>query len=104
MKRLMLISLTMGCAATANAQSSVTLYGIVDNGLQYETGFARGHRFSAQSGDWAESRFGLKGREDLGAGTSVNFTLESRLNTQNGSYANGSFFEGQATIGMSNDA
>ncbi|WP_321949249.1 porin [Paraburkholderia sp. J10-1] len=104
MKRLLTVSLTMGLAAAANAQSSVTLYGIVDNGLQYETGFAHGNRVSAESGNWGESRFGLKGKEDIGAGTSVNFTLESRLNTQNGSVANGSLFEGQATVGMSNDA
>ncbi|WP_321845160.1 porin [Paraburkholderia bannensis] len=104
MKRLAILSLTMGFAAAANAQSSVTLYGIVDNGVQYETGFAGGHRLSAESGDWGESRFGLKGSEDIGGGTFVNFQLESRLNTQNGSYANGSFFEGQATVGMSNDA
>ncbi|PRG68411.1 porin [Burkholderia multivorans] len=31
------------------------------------------------------------------------FQLESRLNTQNGSLANGSFFEGQATVGLKND-
>ena len=31
------------------------------------------------------------------------FHLESRLDTQNGSFANGSFFEGQATVGLHND-
>jgi predicted porin len=90
-------------AASANAQSSVTLYGIVDNGLQYETGMPKGHVFGAQSGGWAQSRFGLKGAEDLGGGTKAIFQLESRLNTQNGSVANGSFFEGQATVGVQNE-
>lgn len=47
----------MGFAAAANAQSSITLYGIVDNGLKYETGFSGGHRLSAESGNWSESRF-----------------------------------------------
>ncbi|NTX26966.1 porin [Burkholderia pyrrocinia] len=102
MKRIILGSLTMSLAAVASAQSSVTLYGLVDNGVQYETGLPNGHRLSAESGNWAQSRFGLKGVEDIGGGTSVRFQLESRLNTQNGSYANGSFFEGQATVGMSN--
>jgi predicted porin len=102
MERLAVFTLTMGFAAVASAQSSVTLYGIVDNGVQYETGLPGGHRIAAESGNWGESRFGLKGSEDIGAGTSVNFTLESRLNTQNGTVANGSFFEGQATVGMSN--
>ncbi|EEE09020.1 porin [Burkholderia multivorans] len=104
MKSIVFGAVAMAATAAANAQSSVTLYGIVDNGVQYETGLAGGHRVSAESGNWAQSRFGLKGIEDIGGGTTVNFVLESRLNTQNGSYANGSFFEGQATIGMSNDA
>ena len=102
MKRLILGTLTMSFAAAASAQSSVTLYGLVDNGLQFETNLPAGHRWAAESGNWAESRFGLKGAEDIGGGTFVNFQLESRLNTENGSFANGSLFEGQATVGMSN--
>ncbi|NKJ47687.1 porin [Burkholderia sp. SG-MS1] len=102
MKRIIFGSLAMGFAAVASAQSSVTLYGIVDNGLQFETGLPKGHRWAAESGNWAESRFGLKGLEDIGGGTFVTFQLESRLNTQNGTYANGSLFAGQATVGMSN--
>lgn len=90
-------------AVSASAQSSVTLYGIVDNGLQYETGGPKAHVFGAESGGWAQSRFGLKGAEDIGGGTKAIFQLESRLNTQNGSFANGSFFEGQATVGLQND-
>ncbi|SOE97353.1 Outer membrane protein (porin) [Burkholderia sp. D7] len=95
-------TLFMSCATVASAQSNVTLYGLIDNGVQYETGLPGGNRLSAESGNWAESRFGLKGAEDLGGGTQANFNLEARLNTQNGTVANGSFFEGQATVGMSN--
>jgi predicted porin len=93
----------LSATATATAQSSVTLYGIVDNGIVYETNLPKGHVFGAQSGGWAQSRFGLKGAEDLGGGTLAIFQLESRLNTQNGTLANGSFFEGQATVGLHND-
>lgn len=97
-----LVALT--ATASVSAQSSnVTLYGIVDNGLQYETGLPKGHVFGAQSGGWAQSRFGLKGAEDLGGGNQAIFQLESRLNTQNGTFANGSFFEGQATVGLRNE-
>ncbi|WP_133646435.1 porin [Paraburkholderia flava] len=104
MRRFLWIAATLGVPVLANAQSSVTLYGIVDNGLQYETGMPKGHVFGAQSGGWAQSRFGLKGAEDLGGGTQAIFQLESRLNTQNGSLANGTFFAGQATVGLRNDA
>lgn len=102
MKKLIVGTVLLAGSATAIAQSNVTLYGIVDNGLQYETGMAKGNRISAESGDWAESRLGFLGAEDLGGGTQATFHLEARLNTQNGSYANGSFFEGQATVGLKN--
>jgi predicted porin len=102
-KKILFGAFAMSAAATAMAQSSVTLYGIVDNGIVYETNHPTGHVFAAQSGGWAQSRFGLKGAEDLGGGTQAIFTIESRLNTQNGSFANGSFFEGQATVGLHND-
>ncbi len=103
MKKVLCGVVAATAAVSANAQSNVTLYGIVDNGLQYESGLPKGHMFGAQSGGWAQSRFGLKGVEDLGGGTQAIFQLESRLNTQNGSFANGSFFEGQATVGLRND-
>lgn len=103
MKRILCGLVAVTAAASANAQSSVTLYGIVDNGLVYESGLPKGHVFGAESGGWAQSRFGLKGAEDLGGGSQAIFQLESRLNTQNGSFANGSFFEGQATVGLRND-
>ena len=103
MRKVLIGLVAMTATASASAQSSVTLYGIVDNGLEYETGMPNGHVFGAESGGWAQSRFGIKGAEDIGGGTKAIFTLESRLDTQNGSFANGSFFEGQATVGLHND-
>ncbi|MGF6532240.1 MULTISPECIES: porin [Paraburkholderia] len=103
MRKVLIGMFAMTAAASATAQSSVTLYGIVDNGIAYETGMPKGHVFGAESGGWAQSRFGLKGAEDIGGGTQTIFHLESRLNTVNGSFANGSFFEGQATVGLHND-
>lgn len=103
MKKVLFGLFALSATAASHAQSSVTLYGIVDNGIVYETNQPKGHVFGAQSGGWAQSRFGLKGAEDLGGGTQAIFQLESRLNTQNGSFANGSFFEGQATVGLHND-
>jgi predicted porin len=67
-------------ASCAFAQSSVTLYGIVDTGLVYASNQASlgstsgGHSVTKlASGIWAGSRFGLKGGEDLGGGTKAIF-------------------------------
>ncbi|RQQ45038.1 porin [Burkholderia stagnalis] len=95
-----------GCAALlvcagAHAQSSVTMYGIVDEFVQYvNTG--KGYTAAmGSSGEWA-SRFGLKGSEEIGSGLKVNFQLENGFNPNDGSMASPSqMFNRQAWIGIS---
>src|SRR5476649_1549406 len=78
-------------ASPAFAQSSVTLYGIVDTALVYANNqgslgsTSGGHPVTKlASGIWAGDRFGLKGTEDLGGGTKAIFQLESGFNLDNG--------------------
>lgn len=99
----------VGLATAAHAQSSVTLYGVVDNGLAYQNSSgslgqtANGHSSVKMStGVWGGSRFGLKGAEDLGGGTKAVFTLEAGANTANGtSQFSGGIFTRQAFVGLS---
>ena len=107
-----MVALTGLAAHTAWAQNSVTLYGIVDNGLAYQNNgtalgsSAPGHSAVKMStGVWAGDRFGLKGSEDLGGGSKAIFTLESGFSAANGTsqYTNGMFTR-QAWIGLSNAA
>ncbi|WP_261513351.1 porin [Burkholderia multivorans] len=97
-------------AAPAFAQSSVTLYGIVDNGIGYQNsattvGSTSGGKslVKLNQGVWAGSRFGLKGTEDLGGGTKAIFTLESGFNSGTGAaqYAD-AMFGRQAWVGLTN--
>lgn len=90
-----------GFTCAAHAQSSLTLYGIVDEFAQYvDTG--RGYTAAmGSSGQWA-SRFGLRGREDLGDGYAVNFVLENGFAPTTGALAtSGSLFNRQAWVGVS---
>jgi predicted porin len=66
-------------AATVHAQSSVTLYGIVDTGVAYYNHAAAGGSFVGVPSITGElpSRFGLRGSEDLGDGLKALFNLES---------------------------
>lgn len=98
-----------GFGLTAHAQSSVTLYGIVDAGFLYTsktlnltTGQNAGHQFSLITGGSLPSVFGMKGVEDLGGGTRVIFTLESGIDMTNGGLtdSNGNFFGRQAFVGI----
>lgn len=60
---------------SAYAQSSVTLYGVIDNGIEYQNGGAGGAARAVSSGLFA-TVYGLIGHEDIGGGVHVNFQLE----------------------------
>jgi predicted porin len=106
--------LTTGTALAAGqafAQSSVTLYGVFDTGIAYQSsattlGSTSGGRSAVKmiSGVWAGSRFGLKGSEDLGGGTKAIFTLEQGFTSGTGAQStSGLMFSRQAFVGMTND-
>ncbi|PQV47996.1 porin [Paraburkholderia sp. BL21I4N1] len=97
-------------ALGAHAQSSVTLYGIVDTGIGYQSsqtslGSTSGGRSAVKmvNGIWAGSRFGLKGGEDLGGGTKAIFQLEEGFNSATGAQGvSGLAFNRQAYVGVAN--
>ncbi|RXV65034.1 porin [Burkholderia stabilis] len=99
----------VGFGITANAQSSVTLYGVVDAGLLYTTkslntatGGNAGHQYSMLDSGSGASRFGIKGSEDLGGGMKAIFTLESGISMAKGGSgnSNGNLFGRQAWVGL----
>ncbi|MFM0014256.1 porin [Paraburkholderia sediminicola] len=111
MKKALLAAALMTAGVVAHAQSSVTLYGRLDAGLEYISGLPNNSytgstsRFRAESGDWGTSLWGMKGVEDIGGGNKVLFQLEGSFNTMNGQGpGGGGLFNRWATVGMSNDA
>jgi len=89
------------CGA-AHAQSSVTLYGVIDQGLNFTNNAGHGSAFKMSSGDVLGSRIGLKGSEDLGGGYSAIFRLENGFNANNGTLGQGNrMFGRQAYVGIS---
>ncbi|SAK99452.1 porin [Caballeronia pedi] len=83
------------------AQSSVTLYGLIDAGIAYTNNQRGAHNFQATSGKLNGSRWGLKGVEDLGGGYRTVFTLESGFRVNDGTLAQGGReFGRQAFVGV----
>jgi predicted porin len=72
----------------ALAQSTVTIYGIVDGGISNVSGLKNGNSTAVVSGIMDGSRFGFRGSEDLGGGYKAIFTLENRLELDTGSVSN----------------
>ncbi len=79
-----LIALAVLASTGAMAQSSVTLYGIVDVGLQSAKVTGGVRQNTVASGNVNGSRFGLKGSEDLGGGLKALFVLENGFKVDTG--------------------
>jgi predicted porin len=102
-KSLLALAVTSAVAAPAFAQSSVTLYGIIDVGITYVNNAAGHAQWQEQSGIVQGSRWGLKGVEDLGGGTKAIFQLENGFSPNNGTLGQGGReFGRQAYVGLTN--
>lgn len=99
-------ALLVGGTSSAFAQSSVTLYGIVDIAVRYQTNAAPGgdDQVSMTSGPETHSRWGLKGSEDLGGGLSAIFHLENGFEAFDGQlHVPNTLFSRQAYVGLSSN-
>ncbi len=111
MKKSLLALAALGAfAGAAQAQSSVTLYGVIDAGVNYVSSVhakpkAKGGRqFSLTSGVMQGSRWGVRGTENLGGGLKAIFNLENGFELNNGRLGQGgSEFGRQAFVGLSGD-
>ena len=95
-----LVALAAMTAMCASA-TSLTLYGVVDTGLAYNSidwdGYKGlegqgGDSFGMQSGQRSGSRWGMKGVEDLGNGLQVGFVLENGFSSDTGAVSDKDHF------------
>lgn len=96
----------LAVAGAARAQSSVTLYGLIDEGVMYVNhASASANEIGLSSGNLSGSRWGLKGSEDLGSGLKAIFALESGFNVNTGKLGQSSrMFGRQAYVGLTGDS
>ncbi|MFD2752599.1 porin [Comamonas terrae] len=102
MKKSLIALAVLAASGAAMAQSSVTLFGIVDTGISYvnkDAGGSNSHYGVGTSGN-ATSRLGLRGTEDLGGGLKAGFWLEGEIFGDNGN-ANGFNFRRESTVRLS---
>ena len=110
-KTLLAAALVAGFAGAAQAETSVTLYGIIDTGIGYNqlkgdnVVSGKASRFGVINGVQSGSRWGMKGSEDLGNGLHAVFQLESGFDSSTGySGQGGRLFGRQATVGLAGDS
>lgn len=101
MKKTLLAIAALAATSGAFAQSSVTLYGIVDASVEHVSGYP-GRVARVSSDNFLSSRLGFKGSEDLGGGLRANFVLESNVKPDTGANGGGTsrFFDRGAWVGL----
>ncbi|CAJ0713985.1 MAG: porin [Ralstonia sp.] len=114
MKKSLLALAVLGTfAGVAQAQSSVTLYGVVDANIEYVNHAqavtaagvvipgSSGSRLAMQAGGLSSNRWGLRGVEDIGGGLKSLFVLESGFAMDTGTLQQGGrLFGRQAFVGL----
>ncbi|CAJ6132786.1 putative porin-related protein [Burkholderia pseudomallei] len=105
-KKLLTTAILAATASAAHAQSSVTLYGLIDAGVSYvnhsKSASGSDKLFKYDDGIAQGSRWGLRGAEDLGGGLKAIFVLENGFNSGNGTIGQGgAIFGRQAYVGLS---
>ncbi|NLP64687.1 porin [Paraburkholderia sacchari] len=109
MKRIALSTLSLAILAVsgaAHAQSSVTLYGVIDESIQWvgHSNVQNKNLVGLYAGNISGNRFGLKGTEDLGGGLKAIFQLENGFDVNNGKLGQGGLMFGrQAFVGLTSD-
>lgn len=102
MKRYLFASMVLGSVgAAAQAQSSVTLYGLTDAGLVASSNAGGGRVYKVASGNMQGDRWGMRGVEDLGGGWHAIFRLEGGYDITSGALGQGgALFGREATVGL----
>ncbi|WP_321822276.1 MULTISPECIES: porin [unclassified Burkholderia] len=96
----------VAAASPAFAQSSVTLYGLVDTAIRYQTNAGPDGRdlVGMTVGPETHSRWGLRGSEDLGGGLAAIFRLENGFELGDGRlHVANTLFSRQAYVGLASD-
>ena len=112
MKKSLIALAALAAVGAASAQSSVTLYGVIDTNygwarlteknMNQQSGTVKTTTtgLNAAGGNMSGSRWGLKGQEDLGNGLSAVFNVEAGFSSSDGSVVSGNGFNRRAVVGL----
>ncbi|MGF6756165.1 porin [Paraburkholderia sp. GAS42] len=107
MKKIAISSVALGMlvvASAAQAQSSITLYGELDNAIAYYNNTGHASLVELQGADLTANQWGMKGVEDLGNRFQAIFNLENGFNINSGKLSQGGrLFGKNAWVGVNSD-
>jgi GBP family porin len=104
MRKHLALAMALACPLAAHAQSSVTLYGLIDTGLSWLSNVGGKSEVVANDGIIQPGRFGFLGNEDIGGGNRIVFQLENGFSLNTGADSqSGLMFGRQAFVGVRNN-
>ena len=111
MKKSLVALAALALAGIASAQSSVTLFGVLDAGVSYNDtksnlsngGSVKRSQWTQSTSGYNSSRLGFRGTEDLGGGLAASFWLEAGLGNDTGAAGGGGtqLFNRRSTVSLS---
>jgi len=101
MKKSLVALAALAVAGVASAQSSVTLFGILDASVSHYSVKDGQSQTVLGNGGYNSSRLGFRGTEDLGGGLAAGFWLEAPLSNDDGSVVRGFNFTRRSTVSLS---
>jgi predicted porin len=108
MNRYLAGALAVALPTLVHAQSSITLFGRIDNGIEYISGITdsnhkRTSAWSMESGNWGGSYWAMRGEEDISSKTKVVFHLEGALLTNTGQGVPGVIWNRWSVVGINDE-
>ena len=109
MKKSLIALAALAAVGAASAQSSVTLYGVIDTNYGWGRTTTKDGSLTTKvtttglnpaGSNMSGSRWGLKGQEDLGNGLSAVFNVEAGFSSSDGSVVSGNGFNRRAVVGL----
>lgn len=103
MTQIALAAALVGTSVVTHAQSSVTLFGMIDTGITYISNQGGHSNVKMDDGINGPNLWGIQGVEDLGGGTKAVFNLTNQFSVDNGGFLPGqSIFSRNAYVGLTN--
>ena len=99
-KSLIVLAALGAFAGAASAQSSVTLFGVLDVNARAVKNGDGGYLKSLTPNGLASSRLGFRGEEDLGGGLKASFWLEADVSVDTGTANATKFFGRRSTVSL----
>ncbi|MBK1613447.1 porin [Rubrivivax gelatinosus] len=102
MKKSLIALAVLAAAGTASAQSSVTVFGILDVAVRHVDN-SDDTKTTVSSGGLSTGRIGFRGIEDLGGGLKAGFWIEGQVDADSGN-SSGQTWQRRSTVSLISDS